>query len=156
MLFQPLFKKSLFWGHGKKAQDNHLSLTFLDFCVYRSDVCLCTYVKNYLTKHHIFEIWPWQAFKEGILKVKWCFFELESYRKNARLLSEIRLRSFRSNSDGGGSCFRLPVGVVVNIGLLALVTLPSNLGMYFSSSFNSGVFDREFCKENKSSFYDTS
>ena len=42
----------------KKAQDNHLSLTFLDFCVYRSDVCLCTYVKNYLTKHHIFEIWP--------------------------------------------------------------------------------------------------
>ena len=31
----------------------------------------------------------------------------DGYRKNARLLSEIRLRSFRSNSEGGGSCFRL-------------------------------------------------
>ena len=31
----------------------------------------------------------------------------DGYRKNARLLSEIRLRSFRSNSEGGGSCLRL-------------------------------------------------
>lgn len=41
--------------------------------------------------------------KKGFLEGQ-VLFE-DAYRKNARLLSEIRLRSFRSNSEGGGSCF---------------------------------------------------
>ena len=51
-----------------------------------------------------FEIWPWQLKKKA--SEGQVLFE-DGYRKNARLLSEIRLRSFRSNSEGGGSCFRL-------------------------------------------------
>ena len=96
--------------------------------------------------------------KKGFLEGQ-VLFE-DAYRKNARLLSEIRLRSFRSNSEGGGSCFWLgdrgepevldeEEGVLVNIGiLLTLVTL-SNRGMYFNSGFNSDLFFErgEFCNK---------
>ena len=82
------------------------------------------------------------------------------YRKNARLLSEIRLRSFLSSSEGGGSLLAggllagLPleeeVTVEANIGLLVEELLEdedatSNLGMYFSPGFNS---DNEVCNRN--------